>query len=703
MRKLRLSLALFLVALLLTLSACAKKSEQPVVTTVTLEQVRKEAATAFDGTISSAQRRSAADEAMRLLLALLSQPDSTAIADADWAKPPRPGVEVMVRHFALDGGVHLYALSLPGNTLVETRERLAVQVRRTGSDPEAFELAVLPDSKVQAVRALREGSKQMLTLALSLNSGGGYVAHFESGSGGQFVPAASAFSGLGGTYGGATLAPKDGFLMVSLTPVTEWKPSFDERQPLRLMLAPDLTLDWKQRFVVVDDSKFDAFALFKIALNPYGCKGKEDCPEALLEKSKQSPKEAAKSAWEQATARMTTLLQNEKTWSDDFAGKLPEGARSLREQGRELSVRLLTVPAPEGITPRAYTAVQFRAGGGIPMARTVNLPGLVESYRVISHEGLPALFLVVDQTKDPKSSIRTKGLHLLRLNAGNDWVPATGWIGSIPNAPHWNLTNSTPDGVQVEWESSKLSQMSVSLESGAEPAVAICKFPSNCHKLTWVGGKLHSLAILFAQLTEATQALPEDQLLWRASQLAQFLVSIDPAEVSANQLTSLLDPNRVLKIKILDAGGGTRIVTMPANPSGMRTAVVHTKGQALVARAHDGVVAEWESARVVQGGKEQRLLILGRSDKGFALLVYQWDGDKWVAVDPLSEKVDRILQISSRAFYTPGQTRPVRGLVVFGGASQLTAKLTTNGAEFCENRVACLTYGYNNGWKLETR
>lgn len=701
MRKIRRTMALLLVALLLTLTACAKKSEPPAPTSVSIDEVRKQAAAAFDGTISSAQRRTAADEAMRLLLALLVQPASTAISDQEWSESPRPGVGAMVRHFDLGGGVHLYALALPGNTLVEVRERVAVQVRKTGSDPTAAELALLSDSKLQAAKALKEGARQMLTMALSLNAGGGYVAHFEGTDQGGFQANSAAFSGLGGSYGDTTLTVKDGLLLVNQAGAGEWKPSFDQKQPMRLVVGADITLDWKHRFVVVDDSRFDAFALFKIALNPYGCKGPEDCPEALLEEAKKNPKEAAKTAWQQATVKMTALLQKETTWSDDFAGKLPEGARSMREQGRELSVRLLTVPAPEGVTPRAYTAVQFRTGGGLPTARTVTLPGLVESYKVMNHGGLPALFLLVDQTSDPKSSLRTKGLHLLRLDAGNDWVAAEKWIGSVPNAPHWNLTNSTPNGVTVEWESSKSPHLTVSLSGGAEPVVSVCKFPTDCHNLSWLGGRLHSVDILFAQLTESTQALPEDQLLWRAGTLAQLLVGLDPAEISPSQITGFLDPNKALGIQVLEAGGGTRLVTMPANPTGMRTAIIHAKEQALVVQAHNGFVTSWEDVRVVQGGNTQRLLILGRSDKAAVLLTYQWDGSKWVAVDAVPDKVDRVLQESVRVLNVPGQIRPVQGLMVVGGAQLTTATLTEDGAQFCENRVACITYGYNNGWQLK--
>lgn len=702
MRKLRRAMALILVGLLLTLTACAKKAEQPAPAKVSIDEVRARAAAAFDGTTSSAQRRTAADEAMRLLLSLLRQPDAAAISDQEWAQSPRPGVGAMVRHFDLGGGIHLYALSLPGNTLVETRERVVVQVRKTGSDPKASELPLLADSKLQVAKALQEGSRQMLTLALSLNAGGGYVAHFQAGSDGTFQPVADAFTGLSGSHGDINLSVKDGFLLVNQQGAGEWKPSFDPKQPLRLRLGADLTLDWKQqRFALVDDSRFDAFALFKIARNPSACKGPADCPEALLEQVRKDPQAAAQAAWEQAVAKMTALLQKDTTWSDDFTGKLPEGARSLREQGKEISVRLVSVPAPEGVAPRAYTAVQFRTAGGLPTARTLTLPGVVDSYKVMRHEGMPALLLIVDQTNDPKSNLRTKGLHLLRLDAGNDWVPAENWIGFVPNAPHWNLTNATPNGVNVAWETAKSPNLTVSLGAGEEPAVSICKFPTDCHRLTWLGGRLHAAQILFAQLTEATQALPEDQLVWRAAQLAQLLEGIDPDRVSPAQLTSFLDPHKVLGIQVIDAGSGTRLVIMPANPTPLRTAVIHAKDQALVVQVQGGFVTRWEGARVVQGGSMPRLLILGRSDKGAVLIAYQWDGARWVAVDAVGEKVDRVLQESVRVLNVPGQVRPVQGLMVVGAPTRLTtARLTADGAQFCENHVACVTYGYNNGWQL---
>lgn len=703
MVKIRRFMALFLVALLFTVTACAKKSEQPAPTSsLSLEEVRKQAAAAFDGTTSSAQRRTAAEETMRLLLALLALPESTSIPDQEWAKPPRPGVGPMVRHLDLGAGVHLYALALPGNTLAERRERFVVQVRKSGSAPRADELTLLADSKLQVAKAHKEGSRQLLTLALSLNSGGGYVAHFEAGSDSLFKSAGQAFAGLAGSHGDITLAVNDSFLLVNQEGAGEWTPSFDPKQPLRLMLGPDLMLDWKQRFVVVDDARFDAFALFKIATNPASCKTPENCPEALVEQAAKEPAEAAKAAWQQATAKFAALLQKESTWSDDFAGKLPEGSRSVRGQGTEINVRLLSIPAPQGVTPRVFTAVQFRTGGGLPTARVLSLPGMVESYRVITHEGAPALFLLVDQTTDPKSNLRTKGLHLLRLDAGNDWLPVERWIGSVPNAPHWFLTNSSPGGVNVEWETSKAPNLTVSLGSGAEPAVSICKFAPDCHRLTWFGGRLQAAQIVFAQLTEATQALPVEQLLWRAANVAELLVDIDPGAVSSAQIASFLDPNKALGIQVFDAGASTRLITMPANPTPLRTAVLYAKSQALVVQAYDGLVTQWEGARVVQGGNTQRLLILGRSDKGAVLMTYDWDGTKWVAVDALSEKLDRVLMESVRVMNTPGQTMPVHGLVVLGSPTRITAaRLTQSGAEFCENNVACATYGYNNGWELK--
>ncbi len=697
MRMVRRSMALLLVALLLTLTACAKKTEPPPATSVKLEDVQKQVAMAFDGTTSSAQRRAAADEATRLLLALLGQPDSTEISDEAWATSPRTGISGMVRHIDLGSGLHLYALSLPGNSLVEVRERVALQIRRTGENPTVHELTLLPDSRVLEAKALKDGSKVNLTLAMSLNAGGGYIAHFQGGASGPLQPMNGAFSGLNGQYGPVTLSTKDGYLMV--TPTGDWKPTFDAKQPLRLVLAPEVALDWKQQFVLVDDSKFDAFALLQIAYDPALCAAGK-CPETIAEAAKKSPQEATAAAWSQATAKLSTLLADEKSWSDDFTGKLPPGAASLRDQGRDLSVRILTIPAPEGLPARAFTAVQSRAGGGLPMSRVIDLPGPVSSFRATTHTGLPAILIVVNETKDQKGTLQTAGLHLFRLNAGNDWVAAEKWVGSVPESQFFNLGKSTDGHVTVQWELDKNPNLTISVATGTQPNVTICKFlRDDCHSLVWVSGKLHAVDLLKTQLAESLNpSLTPEEYFWRANQLALFLSAVDPAEVSEGQIRTLLD------LQVIDAGFGTRVVAMPPTTGNSWAAVVHTRDQGLLVPVQNKGVTSWEAARVVEGGGQRRLLILGRSELGYVLIAHQWDGQRWLPVDALDTQVEQSLAESARVFNIPGQTTPVRGLLLYG--PNVAANFTSDGkgVSLCESPgFACATYTYNSGWRLDIK
>lgn len=699
MRKVRRFTALLLVTLLLTLTACAKKTEPPPAASVKLDDVRQQAAKAFDGTTSAAERRTAADEAMRLLLALLGQPDSTDISDQEWAESPRTGVDHMVRHLDLGSGVHVYALTLPGDSLTEVRERVALQVRGSGGEnPAVSELTLLPASRLLAARALQEGKAKLhVTLAMATEPGEGYVAHFQGDTSGAFKPDNAAFSGLAGEYGSVKLATQDGFLTVSLP--GEWQPAFDQKQPLRLILAPEVALDWKKQYVLVDDSKFDAFALLAIAADPALCAAGK-CPEAIAEKAKQDPKAAAAAAWTQANAKLTALLADEKTWSDDFETKLPKSAVSLRDQGRDLAVRILSLRAPEGAEPKAYTAVQFRVGGGIPMTRLIELPGPVTAFKATTHGGLPALLLAVNETEEPEGTLQKAGLHLFRLNAGNDWVSAEGWVGSVPESPYFHLGKSTANKVAIQWEVDQNPNFTIRIETGAQPNVTLCQFlQEDCHSLVWVSGKLHAIDVLKTQLTESLDpSLTPEEYYWRANQLALFLAAADPAEVSEAQIRSLLD------LQVINAGFGTRVVAMPPTDGPSWAAVIHARGQGLVVPVQDRGVTSWEDARVLEGGGQQRLVILGRSELGYVLIAHQWDGQRWVPVDALNTKEEQNLAENARVFNFPGQTTPVRGMLIYGSQVAVEFADDGSGVTLCESAgFGCKTYGYDAGWRLYTR
>lgn len=688
-----------LIAALLLLTACAREA-QPKQVDPTLADLRQRVSAAFDGTASSAARRAAADDSVRLLLSLLQRPESYEITDEEWSASPRPGVEVMVRHVDLGSGVHLYALALPGRSLVDEADRVVVQVRG-GSMPLAYELTPLPLGRLDAARVYSEPGGQLITLTLREGERTGFVAQFSGPGSGPFALVSDAFAGMEGTYGTAQLKLEEGILRVTIAD-GQWAPAFDDRERGTLVLAPEVYLKWDGRFKLVDESRFDAVTLMSMATDPAKwCRQEGDCPQAVFEALSVSPKQAAEIAWQLATAKLTRTLAAEGGWSDGLALRLPDGSRILEDEGRALSARLLTVPAPEPLKGLAYTAVQFRTGGGIPLTRVLDLPGPVESVRVTAHHGNPALLLVVDETADREAgTVESRGVHLLLLDAGNDWQPASDWVGFLPEAPLWNIASVSPHAVTISWDRDQMPDFSVALEAGEEPQVAVCQRPGDCHYLTWVDGTLNSLPILTYYVAELTRPHTPGELEWYAGQVAEFLRRVDPASPTANRLRQLIDPDGRYGVSVIEAGDNTRLVSLPPNPAGTHLAILHYPGQAQLVATYDGVVSRWEAAQIVQAGQERRLLLLGRSDVAATLLAFNWQYGVWAPADPLEEEVNRIMVLSLRVMHTPGAERPARGLIVLGGQT-MRASLSSTGASFCEGVMGCINYRYDGGWRLD--
>jgi len=701
MSTLRKRAAAFLACLLL-LTACAREAPPPE-EGPTLADLRQRVSAAFDGTASSAARRTAAEDAVRMLLGLLEQTASYSISDEDWSASPRPGVDVMVRHLELDKEVHLYTLALPGRSLVDEAERVAVQIRRGGT-PRAHELGPLPAGRLEAAQLMSESGSLRITLVMRTEENEGFIAHFAGPGGGPFALVTDAFDGMAGTYGTVELRPEDGVLHVTVDG-ERWAPAWDESAPGKLALAPEVFLKWEGRFQLYDESRFDAFTLLSIATDPARwCRQEGDCPEAVTKALATSTREAAAAAWNLATARLTQMLGSEEGLSDAQVLRLPAGSRMFADEGRALSARLLTVPAPGPyLTDRTYNAVQFRAGGGMPLARVLDLPGTVESAQVMAHNGNPALLLVVDESAGQGQDGTTeerRDIYLLRLDAGNEWRKASDWVGYVTRAPYWYIGEASPDGVTIAWDAAALPAFRVQLEEGEEPGVMICPSPEQCHALSWVDGRLHFLPLLTHYMGELTRPHAEEDLVWAAGQMAQFLTQVDPAALPGSRLSQLVDPDGTLGIRVIDAGENTRLVTLPASPGGLQMAIIHAPGQAELVKVYDGLVTEWEAARIVRAGDEKRLLVLGRSDRSAVLLAYRMQNGLWAPADPLDAAVDRLIGFSMRVMFTPGAERPARGIVVRAG-DPLTTTVTDSGARFCEGVFRCATYRYDGSWKLE--
>lgn len=695
MIKLRTRAACVLVALMLMLTGCANKTA-PQEEAPTLEKLRERAAAAFDGTASSAQRRTAAENAVRALLDLLSRPESFEIPDEEWAASPRPGVDAMVRHTDLGAGIHLYALALPGRTLVDEIDRIAVQVR-SGSTARAFELSPLPAGRLIAAHLYDVPGTRQITLVLQEDERTGYLVHFAGPAGGPFELVADAFAGMEGTYGPVRLAAADGALQATVEQ-GRLEPAFHAEDG-SLHLAPEVFLKWDGGFRLVDESRFDAFALLDIAADPLRrCQREGDCPEAVTALVGTSRQQAAEAAWNLAKAKLTRQL--EAGWSESFTARLPAGSRTLGDEGRGLSVQVLTLPAPgEYLKGRVFNLVQFRTGG-VPMTRALALPGAVEAVRAMAHRGIPAMLLVVDESLgEEEQETASRTVYLLRLDAGNDWQYAADWVGYVTRAPYWNIGEVGPDRITISWERELHPEFAVRLEDGEEPHVAVCQSPDRCYHLTWVDDRLHALPLLTHYMGELRRPHAEEDLVWAAGQLGEFLRQVDPASLPGGRLGQLIDPDGSLGIQVFDVGENTRLIALPASPNGMHLAMIHAPGQAELVKTYDGLVTRWEGAQIVQAGQEKRLLLLGRSDRAAVLIAYRQEGGRWVPVDALDEPVSRNMFLTLRVTYTPGAERPARGLVV-QSAVGLSASLTGGGASFCETGLLCVHYRYDGGWTL---
>lgn len=685
--------ALLLVLLLLGLAACAKKTK-PEEQAASLEKVRAQAATAFDGTLSSTRRRNAAEEATRLLVGLLSQRESLAISEAEWAEPPRAGTDGLARHFDL-GALHLYALALPGDTLGETRERAVLQVRQAEGAPQAMELPLRQGSRVAAVRSLEDGGRPTLTLLAVHADGSGYLAHYRADGQGRFALAADAFAGMEGRYDQITLSRSDGFLLVAPEEGAGWETAFDPNHPLRLRLGPDLTLEWQQRFTLVDERRFDPFALLHIAADPKLCTTPANCPESLREMGRIAPEQVAKAAWEKGTQRLLALLTDPKTRLDDLVARAGSAMRVIQASGSDLSVQLLSVAAPANSGLAPFTAVLHGAGGGLQTAGPVALDGTAVEARLLTHGGSPALLLVADREMGLRS-MGFKSIHLFHLTAEGNWQPATDWVGTLPDDPASLFRSTGPGDLTVQWEQIDASGVAVTLGMGDPPAVSACGPTGNCQTLIWMGGRLAGTSLV-AERVSALSRLRAGRAEAESAveALAQFLAGQAVDQINARDLNALSS-----SLTILEGADGTKVVGLPATPSGFSGAVIRAGDATTTLITTGGAVSRWDSAHLLEDGGERRLVVIGRSATGFALITYRWDGAGWALVDPLNERVDQTLGSGARIRYTPGQQEPVPGIQVTG--RDLVVTPMNQAISIC-NRTTCTTYAYEIDWKLQQR
>ncbi len=685
MRTSRSLYALLLMTVFGFVTACGNKSAAPAPQTsrVTLEQVRSQAEKALDVNRSSDQRQRAREATVRAMVEFLKLPDSVRVNKAEWEKPVPGGTAPMVRLFE-SGSVRVIGLMLPGPGVVPPGERVLVQVNLT-SGPQAAELAALPGGQVMSAKTLEDGGQTLLTLAFSMARGGGYVAHYQRDSRtGEFRPNVSVFKGLPAKIGDLSLEVRNNFLIVA-SPVPEaWRPRFDAKQPLRLYFDADLALDWKSRFVLLDERNFSTFQGFHTALDA------------------KAPKADRDQAWDKATRKLPAYLQEMDSWTEDLTAKLPAGATVNRDQQANLAVRLVSIPVPD--SEQSFTVIQHRSGGGLPAAQAITLPGVVESLRMTSRQGLPGLVVLMDATpRGAKGTpVARKAVTLLRFTSGGDWETAPDWFGFLPVDAAWSFQRpANSANLTIEWNPVAFPQASVMLLPEADPSVRLCENTTGCFSLTWAGDRLGGTGWLAEKLKTATSAsATAQQVMSAAEDVKQYLLMPDIQALGTAQLAVTLSKAAGLDIPVYDAGANTRVVGLPLNGSGVVPVIIQADKNVVIESTAPRIIDRWVGARAVEGGGARWLVVAGKGTDSGAVLLYRWDGSAWQAANALDDRYDNMIAERIRISYAPGQTTPVRGLYVRGGP-ELTVSVGPDGSvALCEGTRACTNYVFDSRWQM---
>lgn len=673
MRRLRFLQVPLLILTIVAVTACGRSGPpvDPEAPRPTLERFRTLATRALDGELPSNQRAQARDQAVAAMLAFLREPESLRVTRGEWEEPVPTGKGALMRFFE-SGPVRLHALQLPASGIVPPGERVVVQFSAGSGSPQAFELQTLPGGTAVGARAAEPKRDQhTLTVAFSLLRGGGYVAHYQRDpKSGDFKLDASAFKGIPNRVGNLTLEVKENFLMVSSPLDIDWRPRFDAKHPLRLFLNADVGLDWKEGFVIHDERSQSAMQWIATAYDAKAAKADRE------------------EAWDKAVHKLPVYLQEPESWTDQLSG-LPPGAKILTDRTANVEVRLIIIPAPQVTGANPIMLLQQRVGGGLPSAQAISLPGAAEALRLFTREGLPALVVVT------ASSPQVRQLSFFQLATGNDWQPAPGWFGFLPESPNLKLIHSPASHILVVQADG--TGPSVTISDASSPGVQICQGAEQCLSLVWMGGKLTSTGWVVDLVRTSVSAVAYEQVSMAADAVKQFLLAPETADLSAQQLANALGRSEGIDIQVFDAGSGSRVVLMPPNAWRVPPALIHSGKLVLVEAPQSGLVERWVGIRTVEAGGSRWLLLTGRSDETAAILLFQWEGGTWKQVNALAEAVDRPLGPSVKVFYTPGQTGPVRGIHAKGApVSLLTSFLPDgSGVSICEALYTCAIFRFD--------
>lgn len=663
MHRRHLGSVLLAALLMLALTACGGKAPppDPSADIPTLAQVRQLAESAMNTELPSNQRQQARIDAMTRLLALLRQPASASLSKSEWEQPVGANALPLIRYYD-SGQTRVYTLTIPFSGVVPPGERVAVQYVPPSGPPVSTEVEVQPGGQLVGAMALDDS--RGLTLAFSLARGGGYVMHLtRDARSGEFRPDPTPFQSLPTTVGGVRLELKGNALAVDLPADMQWNPQFDAKGQ-RFYMNADLGMVWKGKYSLLDERSYTAFEGFLKAANPA------------------TAKDERAEAWEKASRKLPEYLSQIESLRDDLTGKLPTGALLFEERGANLTVRVVSIPAPDFVGKPSFTVIQHRSGNGLPQAQVVELQGVAEAVRVVQRHGLPGVMIL--------SGGKQQTISLLKSTTANAWEAAPDWYGFIPTDETVKLERTAAD--------LKITGAKVTLE--ADGSARICA-TERCFTLNWVGGRLSGAGWIGARVTELMRQPSSTAVAAASDLIKQYLTSGDAGEASAAELTPVLGGS--IGLWGLDLREGARAFVFPPNPTGPMPLILQSGSSVLVHTGGiTGAVERWADVREVQGGSNRYILVLGRSADRAAVLLFQHTAEGWKPANALAQPAEKTVGEWTMLRYTPGQTAPVTGLYVVG-RNDLRAEFAADGrtVQFCEADKQCTLYTYDQGWVLK--
>lgn len=651
-----------LVAALLLLTGCAAKSAPVPLPGVQqaggLAEVRYQASVTHDSKRSPEERVRSANAAWGKLVALLADPSSRQILPAQWEEQVSEGAGAFVR-MQESGSLRLYAVSLPVPGGEPPFERVLAQWQAPDGKLQVSELKGLPGGRLLTHRLQTDRNNPSVLVALweMPGEGGGFAGHFHWDKG-EFKLVQGAFATLPKEAGLTTLEVRDGFLVAQFPPEDGWPGAeFDTNFPLRFYVHPDWYVDHKDgRYTLGDDRAPGMYQAFAEALDKTGAPAERQA------------------SWLKASRKLPLYLAEMEGWHEPLVDKLPKGSAVMSDAHGHVSVRLVSIPAPDFIGGH-YSVAQFRVSNGLPTAQPLYIPGAAVSARLFANDGLPGMLV---------ASTRADGfaVTMLKLDVDGLWEKAPEWYGWLPpGMDSWNLKREDHHLFVFQPEDGELQV------TGQPPVIQGC-LGANCVPLDFqTGQKLSAVSWLVSRLDRMTRA-NDAEMLADIELLRQFLLSPAAKEVPSDQFERVFAQGRVAAF----ATPSVRVVGLPMNATGVAPLVVQWEGGILVEQPLPFGVFQWISARPLD---ETHLAVVGRTSDSAALVVFRKTETGWENGADLIQPAG--LQAGTLRIDAPGAL--IRGLGVWGSAT-LSIGVTADGKtyQFCESpNRGCVRFVWENG------